>query len=76
MEPQQSSCAEAKQRELIKRPRLSWAQLLKRVFKIDMENCPCGGKLKFVAAIMKQSSIQKILEHQGLIYFIPDFAPP
>jgi hypothetical protein len=59
-----------------KKPRLSWAQLLKRVFKVDMENCPCGGKLQFVAAIMSSTSIQKILEHEGLEYFIPDFDPP
>ena len=72
----QTHCKEPKQLELIKRPRLSWAQLLKRVFKIDMENCPCGGKLKFVAAIVSSTSIQKILDHEGLEYFIPDFAPP
>lgn len=70
------SCTEPKQLDLIKKPRLSWAQLLKRVFKVDIENCPCGGKLKFVAAIMSSTSIQKILEHEGLEYFIPDFAPP
>jgi hypothetical protein len=56
--------------------RLSWAQLLKRVFKVDMEICPCGGKLQFVAAIISSKAIQRILEHEGLEYFIPDFAPP
>lgn len=68
-------CANEEKQEP-KKPRLSWAQLLKRVFKIDMENCPCGGKLQFVAAIMSSKAIQKILEHEGLEYFIPDFAPP
>ena len=34
--------------------RLSWAQLLKRVFEIDMEHCPnCGGELKIIAAILR-----------------------
>jgi len=34
--------------------RLSWAKLLKRVFKIDMAHCPnCGGELKIIAAIME-----------------------
>jgi len=62
--------------QLPKSRRLSWAQLLKRVFKVDLESCSCGGKLKFVAAIMSPTSIQKILEHEGLKYEIPDFAPP
>jgi putative transposase len=32
--------------------RLSWARLLKRVFEIDIEQCPqCGGTLKLIAAI-------------------------
>jgi hypothetical protein len=32
--------------------RLSWARLLKRVFEIDIEQCPqCGGTLKIIAAI-------------------------
>ena len=31
---------------------MSWARLLKRVFEIDMEQCPqCGGTLKIIAAI-------------------------
>jgi rRNA maturation protein Nop10 len=29
---------------------MSWAQRLKRVFAIDIENCPnCGGKLRVAA---------------------------
>ena len=32
-------------------PRMSWAQLLKRVFDIDVEHCPnCAGALKIIAA--------------------------
>ncbi len=31
-------------------PRMSWAQLLKRVFDIDIEHCSnCGGALKIIA---------------------------
>jgi hypothetical protein len=31
--------------------RMTWARLLKRVFDIDIERCPCGGKLKLIAVI-------------------------
>jgi hypothetical protein len=35
---------------------LSWARLLKRVFDIDIENCPnCGGALKIIAATSTRS---------------------
>ena len=47
--------------------RLSWAQLLKRVFELDLEHCPhCGGELKIIAAILEQPVIEKILTHLGL----------
>jgi len=47
--------------------RLSRAKLLKRVFEIDLENCPnCGGQLKIIAAIMKQPVIEKMFAHLGL----------
>jgi hypothetical protein len=48
--------------------RISWAQLLKRVFDIDMQHCPnCGaGELKIIAAILERPVIEKILTHLGL----------
>ncbi len=53
--------------------RMSWAQLLKRVFAIDMAACPqCGGPLTLLAAIEDPSVIVKILSHLGL----PTRAPP
>ena len=53
--------------------RMSWAQLLKRVFDIDMEHCPnCGGTLTILAAILDPTVIAKILSHLGL----PIRAPP
>ncbi len=53
--------------------RLSWAQLLKRVFEIDMAHCPhCGGPMAIIAAIEDPSVIAKILAHLGL----PTRAPP
>ncbi len=42
--------------------RLGWARLLKRVFDIDIEQCPqCGGTLTILAAIEDASVIAKIL---------------
>jgi Putative transposase len=46
--------------------RMTWARLLKRVFDIDVEQCPCGGKLKLVAVIEEVAVIEKILKHIGL----------
>ena len=56
--------------------RLSWAKLLKRVFDLDLEQCPnCGGELKMIAAIPEQPVIKKILTHLGLQARAPPRAP-
>ncbi len=53
--------------------RMSWAQLLNRVFDIDIERSPhCGGTMKIIAAILEPAVITKILAHLGL----PTRAPP
>ena len=40
--------------------RLRWAQLLKRVFDIDIERCPrLGGQLKLIAAIEEPAAIAR-----------------
>ena len=51
---------------------MSGAQLLKRVFDIDVEHCACGGKLKIITAIEEPSVIARILTHLAL----PARAPP
>ncbi len=52
---------------------MSWVQLLKRVFAIDITTCPqCGGPLTILAAIEDTTVIAKILAHLGL----PTRAPP
>ena len=57
--------------------RLSWSELLKRVFQIDLTTCPdCGGTLRFIAAIMERSVVEKILTHLGLPTTPPTFHPP
>ena len=56
--------------------RLSWARLLKRVFEIDIEQCPqCGGTLKLIAAIEDPPVIAKILTHLGLSARAPPRSP-
>ncbi len=43
---------------------MTWAQRLKRVFKIDIEVCEhCGGQVKVIASIEDPQVIEKILGH-------------
>ncbi|MEY3902205.1 MAG: hypothetical protein RL189_1511, partial [Pseudomonadota bacterium] len=38
-----------------KRKRISWAQLLKRTFKIDVLKCDkCGGRMKLIGVVFDQ----------------------
>ena len=47
--------------------RLRWAELLKRLFELDLKHCPnCGGQLKIIAAILERPVIEKNLPHLGL----------
>jgi hypothetical protein len=56
---------------------MTWAQLLKRVFKIEIDLCRrCDGKLKVIAAIMKSDVIERILKHLGLPLQPPPILPP
>ncbi len=48
-----------------KRAALSWAQRLKRVFAIEIENCcRCQGRLRVIASIEEPEVIARILAHQ------------
>jgi hypothetical protein len=43
---------------------MTWAQRLKRVFRIDIESCErCGGKVRIIASIEDPQVIGKILSH-------------
>jgi hypothetical protein len=46
-----------------KRQAMNWAQRLKRVFRIDIKHCACGGPLKLIASIEDPVVIHKILDH-------------
>ena len=45
----------------------SWAQLLQRVFDIDISACElCGGPVRIIAVIETPKTVEKILNHLGL----------
>jgi hypothetical protein len=51
----------------------TWAQLMKRVFLVDVLECErCGGRMKILAAIHPPDATRKILDCLGL----PSRAPP
>ena len=51
----------------------SWAQLMMRVFRLDVLACECcGGRLRIIAAIHPPDTTRKILDCLGL----PNRAPP
>jgi hypothetical protein len=54
----------------------SWAELLKRVFEIDVLVCGrCGGPVRVIAAIQEPKTVQKILNCLGLPSRPPPLAP-
>jgi hypothetical protein len=54
----------------------TWAELLKRVFEIDVLTCPwCGGKRRLIALITDGAVVRRILEHLGLPTAAPVLAP-
>jgi hypothetical protein len=61
----------------IKKPRnYSWAQLMQRVFEVDLLICPgCGLKMRVLYAIHPPDAIQKILTCLGLPSRAPPIAP-
>ena len=45
---------------------MTWAQRLKRVFKLDLETCEtCGGRMKVIAVIEDPAVIKRLLAHLG-----------
>jgi hypothetical protein len=52
--------------------RIAWAQLLRRVYLVDVLACPCGGRRAIVGDISDSEVVVAILAHLGL----PTEAPP
>ncbi len=68
--------AEVKHKRSKKPRNYSWAQLLKRVFEVDVLICPrCGSKMRVLCAIHPPDAIQKILTCLGLPSRAPPIAP-
>ena len=51
--------------------RIDWANLLKRVYLLEVLACACGGTRRVIATIEQGTAARKILKHLGL----PDTAP-
>jgi hypothetical protein len=65
-----------KNQKLRKRKRISWAQLLKRTFKIDVLKCDkCGGRMKLIGVVFDQRTITITLRALGLPVRAPPIAP-
>ena len=59
--------------EELRERRLSWAELMKRVFEVDVLECPrCGGRRKLIGVITEGAVVSAILDSLGL----PTRAPP
>jgi len=76
IEPRQSAVPHAPSKRHVPRARHSWAELMRRVFEIEVLICPhCGGPRKLLAAIFDRDAILKILAHLGLPTEPPPLAP-
>jgi hypothetical protein len=54
----------------------TWAELLKRVFLLDVLRCPCGGPRRLIAVITTPEVIFSILRCLGLVDSVPARGPP
>ena len=71
------SATEQSQNILSCRPRrYAWAELLKRVFSVDVLKCDrCGARMRILCAINPPGAIQKILDCLGLPSKPPPISP-
>jgi hypothetical protein len=54
----------------------AWADLMRRVFALDVLACStCGGRLRFIATIEDPPVVQRILAHVGLPTTVPEASP-
>ncbi len=54
----------------------TWAELLRRVYSVEVLTCPrCGGLCRLLAAIQDPLSIERVLRAMGLPCDAPELAP-
>lgn len=54
----------------------TWAACIRRVFEVDPVLCEgCGGEMKLVAVILRDSEIDRVLDHLGLPRGFPTTRP-
>jgi hypothetical protein len=54
----------------------TWAELMKRVFRVDVLECEhCGGRMKILAVIRSPAATERILKCLGLPSRAPPLAP-
>jgi hypothetical protein len=56
--------------------RMSWADLLQRVFLVDILRCPCGGRLRIIAILTKPDVVAAVAAAIILSHQQPARAPP
>jgi hypothetical protein len=56
----------------VRPPYVAWADLLRRVFALDVLACPdCGGRLRLLATIEERAVVEQILTHLRLPVDLP-----
>ncbi len=59
------------------RYRVPWAELLRKVFSLDVLACPrCGGRMELIAFIAEAGVAKRILDHLGLASTGPPVPKP
>ncbi len=57
--------------------RIAWADLLRRVFAVDVLECPrCSGRMRIIATVTDPEAVRKVLACIGLPTRGPPLAPP
>jgi hypothetical protein len=60
----------------VRPPYVAWADLLRRVFALEVLACPdCGGRLRLLATIEERAVVEQILTHLRLPVALPQPSP-
>ncbi len=61
-----ATAEESRRRRPLRTYRVPWAELLRKVFALDVLACPeCGGRLQIIAFIAQPKVARRILKHLG-----------